>query len=77
VLSSVGPFTRLSTGALQAFGKGDGARVFQQLIRGATRQSNGLYRLPDGTLIGRHLSKTTGKVTIDINQGGVVYKVRY
>jgi hypothetical protein len=36
-----------------------------------------MYQLADGTLVGKHFSKKTGEFTIDINQGGTVYKLRY
>ena len=31
---------------------------------------------PDGTIIGSHVSKSTGVATIDINKAGQVYKIR-
>jgi RHS repeat-associated protein len=63
-------------GEIQGFVQGDAQAIFQDLTKGAQHIRGNLYKLPDGTLINYHNSTSTGTPTIDINRGGVIYKIR-
>jgi hypothetical protein len=60
----------------QGFVQGDAHAIFQDITRGAQHIQGNLYKLPDGTYINFHNSTSTGIPTIDINKGGMIYKIR-
>jgi hypothetical protein len=60
----------------QGFVQGNAQEIFQNLTNGAQHIHGNLYKLPDGTYINFHNSTSTGIPTIDINRGGVIYKIR-
>ena len=61
--------------ALQAFTRGNGEAIFEILTQGGQKLPSGAVRLPDGTEIFKHISKTTGEFTLDINKAGQLYKI--
>ena len=65
-----------SNQALQAYIRGDGEFIFKILTQGGQKLPSGAVRLPDGTELFKHISKTTGEFTLDINKAGQIYKVR-
>ena len=67
----------LSNGTTQqGFVQGDAQAIFRNLTNGAQHIQGNLYKLPDGTYINFHNSTGTGIPTIDVNRGGVIYKIR-
>jgi|GEM_PF-2981778 len=69
-------FKTLSDGkTIQAILKGNPSKIFSDISKNADFH-NGLYYLSDGTIIGKHYSKTTGVFTIDINKNGNIFKIR-
>jgi len=60
----------------QGFVQGDASAIFKNLTNGAQHIRGNLYKLPDGTYVNYHNSTSTGIPTIDINRGGVIYKIR-
>ena len=65
-----------SNQVLQTTIKGNGEAIFKTLSQGGQKLPSGAVRLPDGTELFKHISKTTGEFTLDINKAGQLYKVR-
>lgn len=70
LLGSINEFSRLKKGVQQGFIKGNVDEIFNNLIKGAEELPSGVYKLMDGTIVGRH------KNTIDINRFGEIFKIR-
>ena len=67
---------RLKGGVRMGTITGDGESIFKAITNGGKRLPNGLVKMPDGTLIGRHIATSTAEFTIDINRAGQLFKVR-
>jgi RHS repeat-associated protein len=76
ILSQAGKLKRLKHGKRLGEIKGDGQKIFDDLIKDGTGRADGGYLLKDGTIVNKHISKETGEFTIDINRGGAQYKIR-
>ena len=68
--------TTLTDGKIQGFVEGDAQTIFQNLTKESLHIRDNLYKLPDGTYINYHPSTSTKIPTIDINKGGIIYKIR-
>jgi hypothetical protein len=68
--------TRLKGGAKQGKITGNGNSIFDAITQGGQSLPSGAVRMPNGTIIFKHVSVTTGEFTIDINAGGNLYKIR-
>ncbi|MEL3952950.1 MULTISPECIES: RHS repeat-associated core domain-containing protein [Gammaproteobacteria] len=76
LIDAAGKLERVKGGARQGRVEGDAGKLFDAITDGGTKTSGGRVRMPDGTVIGSHTSKTTGVATIDINKSGQIYKIR-
>lgn len=63
-------------GATQLSVKGNVDDIFNSLSKGGKFVKSNQIKLPDGTLITKYSSSTTGVPTLQINQGGKLYKIR-
>ena len=50
--------------------------IFQSISQGGQRIGKNSFRLPDGTIITKYSSSTTGVPTIHINKQGQLFKIR-
>lgn len=76
LINVAGKLTRVKAG-MQGFVKGDGPSIYKAITQGGKLQSNGQYLMPNGMLIGNHISKTTGIYTIHITtDAGKMIKIR-
>jgi len=67
---------KLKGGKVQKVIQGDGESMFKSIAQGGDELASGAVKLPDGTIVNKHISTTTGQVTIDVNRGGSIYKIR-
>lgn len=67
--------TKVKAG-MQGFVKGDGNAIFKSITQGGTLALRGYYTMPNGTVISKYFSSTSGDFTIFINQGSKAYKIR-
>ena len=65
-----------SNKVLQTTIKGNGNNIFKTLSHGGQRLPSGAMKLSNGTTLFKHISKTTGEFTLDINKAGQLYKIR-
>ncbi|MBI1315399.1 hypothetical protein GC167_00870 [bacterium] len=57
--------------------QGNRDRIFQCIAKGGSRTKNGAYRMPGGTVVHLHSSRTTGLPTITVDRGvGKIIKIR-
>jgi len=63
-------------GATQLSVKGNVDDIFNTLSKGGELIKPNHIKLPDGTLITKYPSSTTGVPTLQVNQGGKLYKIR-
>ncbi|SFB86160.1 hypothetical protein SAMN05421780_101796 [Flexibacter flexilis DSM 6793] len=75
LIRGAGELTKVKAG-LQGFVKGDGSAIFKSITNGGTLSLKGYYIMPNGTIISKYFSSTSGEFTIFINQGSDVYKIR-
>jgi len=76
LIQGAGELTRGKGGARIGAITGDGEAILGAITRGGDTLRSGSVRMKDGTIIGKHVSDATGHFTIDINQGGTIYKIR-
>ena len=75
LIQGAGNLTKVKAG-MQGFVKGDGNTIFKSITQGGTLSSKGYYNMPNGTVISKYFSSTSGDFTIFINQGSKAYKIR-
>ncbi|WP_249037310.1 hypothetical protein [Algoriphagus antarcticus] len=75
LINEAGSLTKVNAG-MQGFVKGDGVAIFKAISQGGTQQANGTILMQDGIILFKHISKTTGVYTIDINKAGQIFKIR-
>jgi RHS repeat-associated protein len=76
LISRAGKLDRLKGGVKQGTVKGNVNKVFKSISKGGRQIEPNRFQLPDGTIITKYPSSTTGVPTIGINKGGVLYKIR-
>lgn len=76
LIDAAGKMERLAKGKRQGRVEGDVRQIFAAITEGGVKGRNDYMTMPDGTIIGSHVSKSTGVATIDINKAGQVYKIR-
>lgn len=75
LIQGAGNLTKVKAG-MQGFVKGDGASIFKAITNGGTLSPKGYYIMPNGTVISKYFSSTSGDFTIFINQGSNAFKIR-
>lgn len=75
LIQGAGKLSRVK-GAQQGFVKGNVDDIFKSITQGGKQISPNQVQLPNGTMITRYPSSTTGTPTIQINQSEKIYKIR-
>jgi uncharacterized protein RhaS with RHS repeats len=75
LIQGAGNLTKVKAG-MQGFVKGNGPSIFKAITNGGTLSPKGYYTMPDGTVISKYFSSTSGDFTIFINQGSNAFKIR-
>ncbi|MCB9309914.1 MAG: hypothetical protein H6567_07655 [Lewinellaceae bacterium] len=75
LIEGAGNLTKVKAG-MQGFVKGDGPSIFKAITNGGTLSPKGYYTMPNGTVISKYFSSTSGDFTIFINQGSNAFKIR-
>ena len=76
LISAAKELKRLKGGVRQGRVIGNIDEIFQSISQGGQRIGNNSFRLPDGTIITKYSSSTTGEPTIHINKQGQLFKIR-
>ena len=75
LIQGAGKLSKIKAG-MQGFVKGDGASIFKAITNGGTLSQKGYYTMPNGTVISKYFSSTSGDFSIFINQGSKAFKIR-
>ena len=70
IIQNAGKLVRLKKGVRQGWITGNADDIFKTLTQGGIVKPDGRVLLKDGTLLSKHISKTTGQSTLDINKAG-------
>ena len=76
MISAAKELKRLKGGVRQGRVIGNIDEIFQSISQGGQRIGKNSFRLPDGTIITKYSSSTTGVPTIHINKQGQLFKIR-
>ena len=76
LISAAKELKRLKGGVRQGRVIGNIDEIFQSISQGGQRIGKNSFRLPDGTIITKYSSSTTGVPTIHINKQGQLFKIR-
>lgn len=76
LISTAKELKRLKGGVRQGRVIGNIDEIFQSISQGGQRIGKNSFRLPDGTIITKYSSSTTGVPTIHINKQGQLFKIR-
>lgn len=76
LITGAGKLERLKGGVKQGMIKGNIEDIFGSLSKGGKQIKSNRFELPDGTVITKYPSSTTGTSTIGINKGDQLYKIR-
>jgi hypothetical protein len=76
LISGAGKLKRLKGGVRQGRVEGNIDDIFNSITKGGKEVGPGRIKLPDGTIVTKYPSATTGVPTIGIDKGGQLYKIR-
>jgi len=76
LIENAGKLERLKGSVHQGFVKGNIDDVFKSIIQGGKYITPYRVQLPNGTIITKYSSSTTGTPTLQINKGNQIFKIR-
>lgn len=75
LIQGAGKLSRVK-GARQGFVKGNVDDIFKSITQGGKQLAPNRVQLPNGTIITKYFSSTTGVPTLQINKGNQIFKIR-